>query len=66
MNSVERLREYDDLPQEPAQHIPETAPAKDWPSKGEIVFKDLSISYNNKDRVLKVACLLFMFDLDAN
>jgi hypothetical protein len=53
MNSVERMKEYDNLEQEAPQHIPETQPPQDWPSKGSIRFKGLSISYNNEDRVLK-------------
>lgn len=52
MNSFERLIAYDDLPQEPPLHIEETAPPKDWPAKGAIEFKDLSISYNGTDKVL--------------
>eukprot|EP01122_Echinamoeba_exundans_P001097 TRINITY_DN1103_c0_g1_i2.p1 TRINITY_DN1103_c0_g1~~TRINITY_DN1103_c0_g1_i2.p1 ORF type:complete len:1319 (+),score=357.16 TRINITY_DN1103_c0_g1_i2:146-4102(+) len=53
MNSVERMKEYDNLEQEAPEHIPETQPPREWPSKGSIRFKGLSISYNNEDRVLK-------------
>ncbi|GMM34412.1 hypothetical protein DASC09_017370 [Saccharomycopsis crataegensis] len=45
MNSVERLQEYLDIEQEPAQFVPETQPPKSWPSKGEIEVKDLSLRY---------------------
>lgn len=44
LNSVERLQEYMDLDQEaadPVQHVP----LVNWPSKGEIVVKDLSLRY---------------------
>lgn len=53
MNSVERMKEYDNLEQEAPEHIEETAPGKSWPEKGAIKFKGLSISYNKQDRVLK-------------
>lgn len=45
MNSVERLQEYLDIEQEPAQLIPETTPDASWPSRGEIEVKDLSLRY---------------------
>jgi len=54
MNSFERLTAYDTLPQEAPRHIEGTAPAKNWPDKGAIEFKNLSISYNSQDKVLKV------------
>lgn len=46
MNSVERLQEYLDIEQEPAQYIPATQPPADWPTKGEIEVKDLSLRYS--------------------
>lgn len=53
MNSVERMKEYDELDQEAPEHVPGTVPSSEWPQRGAISFKDLSISYNKSDRVLK-------------
>eukprot|EP01118_Nematostelium_gracile_P016057 TRINITY_DN656_c0_g1_i1.p1 TRINITY_DN656_c0_g1~~TRINITY_DN656_c0_g1_i1.p1 ORF type:complete len:1510 (-),score=442.59 TRINITY_DN656_c0_g1_i1:26-4555(-) len=53
MNSVERIKEYDALPQEPPAIIPENRPPADWPTKGEIKFVDYSLSYRKGENVLK-------------
>ncbi len=45
MNSVERLKEYDRLPQEPPAIIPDSRPPEEWPSKGQIDFNDFSFRY---------------------
>lgn len=64
MNSVERVKEYDSLPQESESIIPENRPpkgnllfnhtinSKGWPSKGEIEFKNYSLSYRKDEKVL--------------
>lgn len=55
MTAVERIMEYAELPSEAAlestqQHRPPT----EWPTKGEIVFKDFNFKYSsNSDFVLK-------------
>ncbi|XP_050315625.1 probable multidrug resistance-associated protein lethal(2)03659 isoform X2 [Anthonomus grandis grandis] len=43
MTSVERIKEYVDVT--PEKDSGTTTPPKDWPSQGEIVFKDLSMKY---------------------
>lgn len=45
MNSVERLKEYLQIDQEPPYEIPETQPEESWPEKGEIVVDDVSLRY---------------------
>ncbi|PRT53727.1 Oligomycin resistance ATP-dependent permease YOR1 [Wickerhamiella sorbophila] len=46
MNSVERLYELAySIPQEAPYHIEETKPAPDWPSKGGVVFDQVSLRY---------------------
>lgn len=45
MNSVERLQEFMKVDQEPPSEIPETVPKGDWPSRGEIEVKDVSLRY---------------------
>lgn len=45
MNSVERLQEFMKVDQEPPSEIPETEPKPDWPSRGEIEVKDVSLRY---------------------
>jgi len=52
MNSVERIKEYETLPQEAPSHIPETKPPEDWPSKGKVEFKNYSLAYREADKVL--------------
>jgi ATP-binding cassette subfamily C (CFTR/MRP) protein 1 len=53
INSVERIKEYDDLEQEAPAIIKENRPPKNWPDKGQIVFKDASLRYRQGDLVLK-------------
>lgn len=45
MNSVERLKEYMEVDEEPAEFIPETEPAASWPENGVLEVKDLSLRY---------------------
>lgn len=49
MSSVERLQEYaDKLPKDAATHL-ETDPAEgSWPSRGEIIFKDVTAAYPSR------------------
>jgi ATP-binding cassette subfamily C (CFTR/MRP) protein 4 len=50
MTSVERILEYCSLDQEPpAQVPPKHRPPSDWPSQGEIIFKNVSMSYLKDD-----------------
>ena len=49
MTSVERILEYSKLPQEPAlESKPESRPPKEWPQKGEIIFKNVSLTYDSQ------------------
>ena len=46
MNSVERIVNYaTELPQEAAYRKPEMTPQEPWPSNGEVVFDNVSLSY---------------------
>lgn len=46
MNSAERLIAYaTELPLEADYKVPEMSPPEDWPTKGEIVFEDVSFAY---------------------
>jgi len=54
MNSVERVKEYLDVPQEAAAIIPNSRPSHDWPSKGVVEFAGYSTRYKKElDLVLK-------------
>ncbi|KAJ1567639.1 hypothetical protein HK096_009230 [Nowakowskiella sp. JEL0078] len=46
MNSVERVFEYIDLPQEPPAVIEDNRPPFDWPTEGHIEVKDLEVQYD--------------------
>ena len=46
MTSVERILEYVSLPDENFSETEKKKPARDWPSEGEIVFEDVSFSYD--------------------
>ncbi|CAG0884515.1 unnamed protein product [Darwinula stevensoni] len=47
MTSVERILEYSKLqPEPPLESPPEKRPPKDWPSKGEVVFDNVSLLYD--------------------
>lgn len=44
--SVERIQEYsDETPQEAKWNLPNELVPKNWPSKGDIVFKDFQVRY---------------------
>ena len=45
LTSVERVKEYSNLPQEPPHSIPHMSPPPSWPSKGELVFNDVEMTY---------------------
>ncbi|KAF9942386.1 hypothetical protein BGZ65_001426 [Modicella reniformis] len=49
MNSVERVREYMDLPQEPPAIIEGSRPPPGWPSQGEIKVENLVMQYSPDD-----------------
>jgi len=53
MNSVERIKEYEDLPQESDDVVEGNRPPADWPKKGEITFKNYSFAYKKDDLVLR-------------
>lgn len=51
MVSVERVLEYSVLPsEEQSGYAVKTPASKDWPSKGEIEFNDLSLFYNDENK----------------
>jgi len=52
MNSVERIKEYETLPQEAEARILDKTPPPEWPSKGVITFKSYSMAYREGDKVL--------------
>ncbi|KAJ3274555.1 hypothetical protein HDU76_010700, partial [Blyttiomyces sp. JEL0837] len=45
MNSVERCQEYFLIEQEPARIVEDYRPEPNWPQKGEVVVKDISVRY---------------------
>lgn len=45
MNSAERIREYSHILQEAETIIEGNRPPEEWPSKGEIVFENVSYRY---------------------
>jgi ATP-binding cassette subfamily C (CFTR/MRP) protein 4 len=47
MTAVERVLEYCALDQEPSS--PKNRPPMNWPTEGEISFKNVSMSYSNED-----------------
>ncbi|KAI8601841.1 hypothetical protein EDD21DRAFT_373502 [Dissophora ornata] len=49
MNSVERVREYMDLPQEPPAVIEDARPPPGWPNNGEIEVENLVMQYSPDD-----------------
>lgn len=54
MTSLERILQYIDLPQEEPLYSSEPLPDH-WPSEGKIVFKNVSMKYNeNGPLILKV------------
>ena len=51
--SVERIKEYCEVPHEKEWTIAETKPSEKWPAQGHIVFKDYSVKYRKDlDNVL--------------
>lgn len=49
MTSVERTIEYTKIPSEaPLESKPDKKPPPDWPSKGHIIFSNVSLAYDNK------------------
>lgn len=54
ITSVERIIEYSKIKPEPPLNIPLDHLPKDWPSNGEIIFKNVDFKYsNNGPMVLK-------------
>ncbi|CAH1780872.1 unnamed protein product [Owenia fusiformis] len=52
--AVERISEYSEIKNEAPWSIAETKPKSTWPSKGEVLFKDLKLRYRAElDLVLK-------------
>lgn len=52
--SVERVREYQETPQEAAFSVPQVDPLPSWPPEGEIIFQDYATRYRNgMDLVLR-------------
>uniref|UniRef100_A0A7S2SS28 ATP-dependent transporter ycf16 n=1 Tax=Rhizochromulina marina TaxID=1034831 RepID=A0A7S2SS28_9STRA len=49
-NSVERVGEYCELPQEAPPRIPENPPPPDWPSAGQIQVQGLTVRYDSSPR----------------
>ena len=45
MTSVERIIEYTQLPSEHIKSV-KKKPPKDWPSKGHVLFDNVSLSYD--------------------
>ncbi|CAI6345762.1 unnamed protein product [Macrosiphum euphorbiae] len=57
--SVERIKEYEKTPQEAAWEVPSTQPPRQWPTNGEVQFKNLKVRYHEGlDLVLKGLDLL--------
>lgn len=49
LTSIERIFEYSHLEEEPMiDSKPETKPSDDWPTKGFVKFKDVSLKYNRQ------------------
>jgi len=46
MNSIERIKEYVEIDQEPPAIIPDNRTPPNWPNRGEIVVENLSIRYS--------------------
>ncbi len=53
MNAVERIIEYESLPQESPDIIEDHRPPQGWPAQGQIKFVDYDLKYRKGDLVLK-------------
>ncbi|KAH3683179.1 hypothetical protein WICPIJ_005848 [Wickerhamomyces pijperi] len=63
MNSVERLKEYLDIEEEPAEFVPDNEPPANWPHEGRLEISDLSLRYAaHLPKVIKNVS----FDVDPN
>ncbi|KAL5238885.1 hypothetical protein ACI65C_006295 [Semiaphis heraclei] len=52
--AVERIKEYGETPQEAPWDVPSNLPPKEWPTKGEVQFKNLKVCYREElDLALK-------------
>eukprot|EP00123_Amoebidium_parasiticum_P018837 comp24299_c0_seq1/m.45570 comp24299_c0_seq1/g.45570 ORF comp24299_c0_seq1/g.45570 comp24299_c0_seq1/m.45570 type:complete len:1564 (-) comp24299_c0_seq1:469-5160(-) len=45
MNSVERVKEYSEIPQEAPEINPDNRPPSDWPKKGKVEIRNLNFHY---------------------
>lgn len=45
MNSVERLKEYLEVEQEPEEYLPDNEPPVNWPNEGKLEVSNLSLRY---------------------
>jgi len=53
LNSVERIKEYENVAQEAPEVIEENRPPPEWPQEGKIVFKNMNMTYRDGELVLK-------------
>ena len=54
MNAVERIKHFsENLPEEKPYVLEDSAPPKEWPSKGEIVFKSIVAGYRDGPDIIK-------------
>ncbi|XP_051154777.1 probable multidrug resistance-associated protein lethal(2)03659 isoform X2 [Leptopilina boulardi] len=53
MTCVERILDYNKIPQEPPfDSDPKVKPKKEWPEYGKIEFKNVSLNYNDSDKAV--------------
>lgn len=53
MTCVERILDYNKIPQEPPfDSDPKLKPKKEWPEYGKIEFKNVSLNYNDSDKAV--------------
>lgn len=48
MTSVERIQQYNKLPNEPPHYVPDTKPPEGWPAHGKIKFDNISFAHYYK------------------
>jgi len=54
MNAVERIKHFSEkLPEEKPYILEDTAPPKEWPSKGDIIFENIVAGYRDGPDILK-------------